>query len=82
MEEKTTWYHKLCAYTHAWIRYLSWGLEINCNILVRNYLYLKNYVTSEGAISHTILNFRQLFIARYQIHEVSFKLTIILSNRQ
>ena len=30
---------------------LSWGLEFNSNIFVRNYFFLKNYVTSEGAVS-------------------------------
>ena len=37
------------------------------------------YVTSEGAVSHNVLYFQQLSIARYQ---VSFVLTIIWSNYQ
>ena len=34
---------------------------------VRNYLFLKNYVTSEGAVSHNVLYYQQLSIARYQV---------------
>ena len=30
-------------------------LKSNSNILVRNYFFLKNYVTSEGAVSHNVL---------------------------
>ena len=50
-----------------WIRDLSWGLEFNLNILVRNYFFLKNYVTSEGAVSHNVLYYQQLSIARCQV---------------
>ena len=32
-----------------------------------NYLFLKNYVTSEGAISHNVLYYQQLSIARYKV---------------
>ena len=28
----------------------------SCNILVRKYLFLKNYVISEGVVSHNVLN--------------------------
>ena len=48
------------------MRDLSWGLEFNSNILVRNYFFLKNYVTSEGAVSHN-LYYQQLYIACYQV---------------
>ena len=54
----------------AWIRDLgSWGLLDS--ILVRNYVFLKNYVTLEGAVSHNVFFFfffwfQQLSIARYQ----------------
>ena len=38
------------------------------NIWVRNDLFLKNYViNSEGAISHNVLHYQQLSIARYQV---------------
>ena len=39
-------------------------------IRVRNYLFLQNYVTSEGAVSHIVLYYqrlsKQLSFARYQ----------------
>ena len=37
------------------------------NILVRNYFFLKNYFTSEGAVTHNVLYYQQLSIARYQV---------------
>ncbi len=40
-------------------------------ILVRSYLFLKNYVTSEGVVSHNVLYYQQLSVAGYQVH-VSF----------
>ena len=37
-------------------------------ILVRNYLFLKNYLTtSEGVVSHNGLYYQQLSNARYQV---------------
>ena len=35
----------------------------NSNILVENYFFLKNYITSEGVVSHN----QQLSIACYQV---------------
>ena len=37
------------------------------NIQVRNYLFLINYTTSEEAVSHNVLYYQQLSIARYQV---------------
>ena len=34
---------------------------------MENYFLLKNYVTSEGAVSHNVLYFQQLSIACYQV---------------
>ena len=51
----------------------------NSIVLVESYIFLKNYVTSEGAVSHNVLYYQQLSIACLQ---VSFMLTIILSNYQ
>ena len=48
-------------------RDLSWVLEFNSNILVGNYFFLKNYVTSEGAVFHNVLYYKQLPIACYQV---------------
>ena len=45
---------------------------------VRNYLFLNNYDTSEGADSRKVLHYQQLSIDCYQV----FMLTIILSNYQ
>ena len=59
MEEKTP--------SDAWIWDLSRGLKFNSNILVRNYFFLKNYVTSEGAVSHNVLYHQQLSFAQYQV---------------
>ena len=42
-------------------------LQSNSNILVENYFFLKNYVTSEGAVSHNVLYYQQLSIACYQV---------------
>ena len=39
----------------------------NSNILVENYFFFKNYVTSEGAVSHNVLCYQQLYITRYQV---------------
>ena len=35
--------------------------------LVRNYPFLKNYVTSEGDVSYNVLYYQQLSNARYQV---------------
>ena len=45
------------------IIYLNWLLIIS----VRNYLFLKNYATSEGAVSHNVLYYQQLSNGRYQV---------------
>ena len=64
-----------------WIRDLSSrGLEFNSSISVRNYFFLKNYVTSERAVSHNALYYQQLSIARYQVCLNAYLLTVILSN--
>ena len=34
---------------------------------MKNYLFLKNYVTSERAVSHNVLYYQQLSIARDQV---------------
>ena len=40
-------------------------------IWVRNYLCLKNYVTSEGAVPHNVL-YVQLSIASYEVLMLTF----------
>ena len=41
--------------------------KLDSNILVENDFFLKNYVTSEGAVSHNVLHYQQLPITRYQV---------------
>ena len=36
-------------------------------IWVRIYLFLKNYVASEGVVTHNVLYYQQLSNARYQV---------------
>ena len=60
----------------AWFRDLKikvCGLKIK---LVERYFFLKNYVTSEVAVSHSVLYYQQLSIVTRKV----FMLTIILSN--
>ena len=49
-------------------------------IWVRNYLFLKAYAASEGAVTHNVLYHQQLSIAYY--YQISFYVTIILGNYQ
>ena len=42
-------------------------LKSNSNILVENYFFLENYVSSEGAVSHNVLYYQQLSFASYQL---------------
>ena len=54
---------KLC----AWFRDLKiqfWDLEIK---LLENYSFLEDYITSEGAASHTVLYCQPLPVACYQV---------------
>ena len=40
-----------------------WGLLLNSDFfLVINYVFLKNYVTSDGAVSHNVLFYQKLSI--------------------
>ena len=39
----------------------------NSNIVVENYFFLENYVTSEGAVSYNVLYYQKLSIACYQV---------------
>ena len=34
---------------------------------MENYFFLENYVISEGAVSHNVLNYQPLSITRYQV---------------
>ena len=39
-----------CLLSDAWNRDLCWGIEFSSHILVRNHIFLRNYVTSQGAV--------------------------------
>ena len=41
--------------------------EKSLTVLLRNYLFLNNYVNTERAVSHNVLHYQQLTIARYQV---------------
>ena len=49
------------------VQNLSWGLEFISNILVINYFFFKNCVTSEGAVSENVLYYQPLPITRHQV---------------
>ena len=38
-------------------------INMRSNVLVRNYLFLKNYVTSESAVSHNVLYYQLQLLA-------------------
>ena len=40
---------------------------IDSNMSVRNYFFLKNYISSEGAVSYNVLYYQKLSIARYKV---------------
>ena len=53
-ERKNTLVTQSCVLSDAWFRDLKlqiWGLKIK---FIENYFFLKNYVTSEGAISQNV----------------------------
>ena len=63
MQEKKHHCHTSCMLSDAWIRALSWALESFGEKL----LFLKNYVTSEGVVSHNVLYYKQLSNASYKV---------------
>ena len=82
MEEKTPTSQEVVCFQMLDSETSKYNSEVsksNSNILVENYFFLENYVTSEGVVSHNVLNYQQLPIACYQ---VSFYATISLSNNQ
>ena len=54
----------LCAFSRRKIKGSSWSRLI---FWVRHYLFLKDYVTSEGAVSQNVLCYKQLPIACYKV---------------
>ena len=53
------------------------GRQVFRYLKVRNYLFLKNYVILEGAVSHNVLYYQQLSIVHNQVS--FFVLTISMS---
>ena len=53
--------------------------EVSKSTSLQITFFIKNYVTSEGAVYHKVLYYQQLSITRYQ---VSFYAKIILSYNQ
>ena len=70
MEEKTPLSHEVVCFQMLDFGTSKSNSEVsksNSNISVENYFFLENYVTSEGAVSHNVLYYQQLSIARYQV---------------
>ena len=63
--------HKLCDFrcliSRPQSKLNSKVTKSNSNILMRNYFVLKNYVTSEGVVSHNVLFYQQLSMTLYQV---------------
>ena len=67
MEEKTPLLHEVvcCQVLDFGTLKSNSNSKPNSNILVENYLFLENSVSSEGAVSHNILYDQQLSISFY-----------------
>ena len=68
MKEKTPLSHKVVCFQMLEFETSKSNSDVsksNSNILVRNNFFLKNYVISEGAVSHNVLYYQQLSIIRY-----------------
>ena len=62
---------------------IMWSRNLIQILFVQNYFFLKNHITSEGAVSHNVLYYQQLSIARYQVSFYAnnhFELLPILSS--
>ena len=67
MEEKTPLSHKVVCFQMLDFETSKSNSEVSKSNSVENYFFLENYVTSEGAVSHNVLYYQQLSIARYQV---------------
>ena len=65
MKEKTPLLARICVLSARNKRLLARSLFYYFNS--ENYLFLKNYATSEGVVSHNVLYYQQLSNARYQV---------------
>ena len=66
MKEKNTLFTQSCVLSDAWFQDLKFKF-------VENYFLLKNYITSEGAVSYTVLYYQQLSITCYQVSSYANK---------
>ena len=66
IKEKKPSHTKLCAFRCLISRPQNLILKSR-NRIMENYFFLKNYVTSEGAVSHNVLYHQPLPITRYQV---------------
>ena len=66
MKEKTPLSHEVVCFQMLDFETSNSESEVEIK-LVENYFFLKNYVTSEGAVSHNVLCCQQLTITRYQV---------------
>ena len=63
MEEKTPLSHEVVCFQMLDFETSKSNSEVsksNSNILVENYFFLENYITSEGAVSHNVLYYHKL----------------------
>ena len=70
MEETTPLSHEVVCFQMLvfWTSNSNSGvLKSNSNILVENYFFFENFVTSEGGVSLNVLYYQKLSIACYQV---------------
>ena len=66
MKRKTPWSHKVVCFKTLDFETSNSKLEGLKIKFVENYFFLKNYITSEGAVSHNALYYQPLPITHYQ----------------
>ena len=74
MEEETPMSHEVVCFQMLDFGTSKSNSEIsksNSNILVRIYFFLKNYIISEGDVSHNVSYYQQLSIDRQQVNCLS-----------
>ena len=83
MEEKTPLSHKVVCFQMLDFGTSKSNSEVsksNSNILVESYFFLKNYFTSERAVSHNVLYYQQLSIACYRLSFYAKKIFWVITN--
>ena len=67
MKEKTPLSHEVVCFQMLDSETSKSSSEVSKSNSSKNVFFLENYVTSEGAVSHSILYYQQLHITRYQV---------------